>query len=348
MTTRISQRRRAARSRAGLVRLDTVLISFGHIGGRSVRHCYDERATKGCDRWTSATGWRTGSRPTAPTCGRWPTGCSARVSEADDAVQEAWLRLSRSDAAEIENLGGVADDRRRAGLASTCCARARRGARSRLGPHVPEPIVSREDGVDPEHEALLADSVGLALLVVLETLGPAERLAFVLHDMFAVPFDEIAPIVDRSPDGDAAARAAARAAAFAGPRRRRTPTSPPARGRRRLPRRRARRRLRGARSRCSTPTSCCAPTAGRCAPARRGRSAARRPWPSRRARLRAAFAALRPACARQRCRRLRRRAARPAARGRRASRSRAGRSSRSTCSPTLPACGRLDLAVLDD
>jgi RNA polymerase sigma-70 factor (ECF subfamily) len=68
-----------------------------------------------------------------------------------------------------------------------------------LGPHVPEPIVSREDGVDPEHEALLADSVGLALLVVLETLTPPERLAFVLHDMFAVPFDEIAPIVGRSP-----------------------------------------------------------------------------------------------------------------------------------------------------
>jgi DNA-directed RNA polymerase specialized sigma24 family protein len=68
-----------------------------------------------------------------------------------------------------------------------------------LGPHLPEPIISREDGVDPEHEALLADAVGLALLVVLETLAPPERLAFVLHDMFAVPFDEIAPIVGRSP-----------------------------------------------------------------------------------------------------------------------------------------------------
>jgi RNA polymerase sigma-70 factor (ECF subfamily) len=70
-----------------------------------------------------------------------------------------------------------------------------------LGVHIPEPIIDRADGVDPEHEALLADSVGLALLVVLETLSPPERLAFVLHDMFGVPFDEIAPIVNRSPDG---------------------------------------------------------------------------------------------------------------------------------------------------
>jgi RNA polymerase sigma factor (sigma-70 family) len=121
------------------------------------------------------------------------------VSEADDAVQEAWLRLNRrSDPGELENL--------RAWL-TTVVARVSldmlRSRRSRredsLDTHVPEPIVSREDGVDPEHEALLADSVGLALQVVLETLSPAERLAFVLHDMFAVPFDEIAPIVDRSP-----------------------------------------------------------------------------------------------------------------------------------------------------
>jgi RNA polymerase sigma factor (sigma-70 family) len=120
------------------------------------------------------------------------------VSEADDAVQEAWLRLSRSEAGELENL--------RAWLTTVVgrvCLDMLRSRRSRheepLGPHVPEPIVSREDEVDPEHEALLADSVGLALLVVLETLTPAERLAFVLHDMFAVPFDEIAPIVGRSP-----------------------------------------------------------------------------------------------------------------------------------------------------
>ena len=120
------------------------------------------------------------------------------VSEADDAVQESWLRLSRSNTAEIKNL--------RAWL-TTVVARVSldmlRSRKSRgeepLGPHVPEPIVSRADGVDPEYEALLADSVGLALLVVLETLAPPERLAFVLHDMFAVPFDEIAPLVERSP-----------------------------------------------------------------------------------------------------------------------------------------------------
>jgi RNA polymerase sigma-70 factor (ECF subfamily) len=113
-------------------------------------------------------------------------------------VQEAWLRLSRSQTDDVENL--------RAWLTTVVARvcldmlRSRRARREEpFGPHLPEPIVSREDGVDPEHEALLADSVGLALLVVLETLGPAERLAFVLHDMFAVPFDEIAPIVGRSP-----------------------------------------------------------------------------------------------------------------------------------------------------
>jgi RNA polymerase sigma factor (sigma-70 family) len=121
------------------------------------------------------------------------------LSEADDAVQEAWLRLSRSDADEIENLGG---------WLTTVVARVsldmlRSRDRRPEDPadlRVPEPIVDRADGTDPEHEALLADSVGLALLVVLDTLKPAERLAFVLHDIFGVPFDEIAPIVDRSPD----------------------------------------------------------------------------------------------------------------------------------------------------
>jgi RNA polymerase sigma factor (sigma-70 family) len=120
------------------------------------------------------------------------------VSEADDAVQESWLRLSRSDASDIDNM--------RAWLTTVVARvsldmlRSRRSRREEpLGPHVPEPIVSREDEVDPEHEVLLGDSVGLALLVVLETLSPVERLAFVLHDMFGVPFDEIAPIVDRSP-----------------------------------------------------------------------------------------------------------------------------------------------------
>src|SRR5262245_28821623 len=121
------------------------------------------------------------------------------VSEADDAVQEAYLRLSRTDAGAIENLG--------AWLTTVVARISLNALRSRgtrreepIGVRVPEPVIDREDGTDPEHEALLADSIGLALLVVLETLTPAERIAFVLHDMFAMPFDEIAPIVDRSPD----------------------------------------------------------------------------------------------------------------------------------------------------
>src|SRR5438128_3193589 len=120
------------------------------------------------------------------------------MSEADDAVQESWLRLSRSDTSGVENLGGWLTT-----VVARVCLDMLRSRESRheepLDEHVPDPIVSREDGIDPEHEALLADSVGLALLVVLDTLNPAERLAFVLHDLFAVPFDEIAPIVGRSP-----------------------------------------------------------------------------------------------------------------------------------------------------
>src|SRR5438874_2086648 len=120
------------------------------------------------------------------------------LSEADDAVQEAWLRLARSDAAEIENLGAwLTTVVARVSLNMLRSRANRRG--QALGPYVPEPIVDSADGTDPEHEALLADSVGLALLVVLETLTPPERLAFVLHDMFGVPFEEIAPIVDRTP-----------------------------------------------------------------------------------------------------------------------------------------------------
>jgi RNA polymerase sigma factor (sigma-70 family) len=119
------------------------------------------------------------------------------MSEADDAVQEAWLRLSRAHEG-VENLGGwLTTVVARISLDMLRSRNARR--EEPLGVHVPEPIVSRADPLDPEHEALLADSVGLALLVVLETLEPAERLAFVLHDMFAVPFDQIAPIVERSP-----------------------------------------------------------------------------------------------------------------------------------------------------
>ena len=121
------------------------------------------------------------------------------LSEAEDAVQEAWLRLSRSDAEEIENLGGwLTTVVARVSLNMLRSRTARR--EEPLGVHIPDPIVDPAEGTDPEHEALLGDSVGLALLVVLETLTPAERLAFVLHDMFAVPFDEIAAIVDRSPE----------------------------------------------------------------------------------------------------------------------------------------------------
>ena len=120
------------------------------------------------------------------------------LSEADDAVQEAWLRLSRQEATGIENLGGwLTTVVARVSLNMLKARRARR--EEPMGVYMADPIVSHESGVDPEQEALLVDSVGLALLVVLETLDPAERLAFVLHDMFGVPFDEIALIVRRSP-----------------------------------------------------------------------------------------------------------------------------------------------------
>ena len=121
------------------------------------------------------------------------------LSEADDAVQEAWLRLNRSDADAIENLDAWLTTV--VARVSLNILRARRTRREEpLEGQLPEPILDRADGMNPEHEALLADSVGLALLVVLETLSPPERLAFVLHDMFAVPFEEIAPIVNRSPE----------------------------------------------------------------------------------------------------------------------------------------------------
>ena len=117
------------------------------------------------------------------------------LSEADDAVQEAWLRLSRSGADGVENLGGWLTTV----VARVCLDMLRSRKSQREEPLDARPAESREDGIDPEQEALLADSVGLALLVVLETLAPAERLAFVLHDMFDMPFDEIATIVGRSP-----------------------------------------------------------------------------------------------------------------------------------------------------
>ncbi|HYT87210.1 MAG TPA: sigma-70 family RNA polymerase sigma factor, partial [Gemmataceae bacterium] len=119
------------------------------------------------------------------------------LSEADDAVQEAWLHLSRSDRSSVTNLGGWLTT-----VVARICLDMLRARKSRreesLEASGPEPITRRESGIDPEHEALLADSVGLALLVVLDTLNPAERLAFVLHDIFGVPFDEIARVVERS------------------------------------------------------------------------------------------------------------------------------------------------------
>jgi RNA polymerase sigma-70 factor (ECF subfamily) len=120
------------------------------------------------------------------------------LSEADDAVQEAWLRLSRSDASAIENMGGWLTT-----VVGRVCLNMLRSRQARpqselLEVHVPDPVVALPGSADPEQEALLADSVGLALLVVLDALGPAERLAFVLHDVFGVPFADIANMLDRS------------------------------------------------------------------------------------------------------------------------------------------------------
>src|SRR5262245_53788574 len=120
------------------------------------------------------------------------------LSEADDAVQEAWVRLNRTRTGEIDNLGGWLTTV--VGRVSLNMLRSRKVRREEpLDVHLPDPIVDRADGMNPEHEALLADSVGLALLVVLDTLSPPERLSYVLHDMFAVPFDQIAPILHRLP-----------------------------------------------------------------------------------------------------------------------------------------------------
>ena len=120
------------------------------------------------------------------------------VTEADDAVQEAWIRLSRSDTSDVDNLRAWLTT-----VTARVCLNLLRTRRTRreasLETHVPDPVVSPEEGMDPEQEALLGDSVGLAMLVVLDSLTPPERIAFVLHDVFAVPFDEIAPIVARTP-----------------------------------------------------------------------------------------------------------------------------------------------------
>jgi RNA polymerase sigma factor (sigma-70 family) len=120
------------------------------------------------------------------------------VTEADDAVQDAWLRLSRSGADDVENLGGWLTT-----VVARVCLNMLRSRNARreesFGVHLPDPIVSRDGELQPEEEALLADSVGLALLVVLDTVTPAERLAFVLHDTFELQFEEIAPMVGRTP-----------------------------------------------------------------------------------------------------------------------------------------------------
>jgi RNA polymerase sigma-70 factor (ECF subfamily) len=131
------------------------------------------------------------------------------VAEADDAVQESWLRVSRADTSTVENLGGWLTTV----VARVCldALRARRSRREEYSPDRLPDVLVDVDEVDPEHEALLADSVGVALLVVLQTLSPAERLAFVLHDTFGVPFEEIAPVVGRTPG--AARKLASRARA---------------------------------------------------------------------------------------------------------------------------------------
>jgi RNA polymerase sigma-70 factor (ECF subfamily) len=121
------------------------------------------------------------------------------LTEADDAVQEAWLRLARADTSGVDDFGAWLTTI--VARVSLNMLRARQGRPEEpLGPHVPEPVIDPAEGTDPEHEALLADAVGLALLVVLHTLSPAERLAYVLHDMFDMPFGQIAPIVERSPE----------------------------------------------------------------------------------------------------------------------------------------------------
>ena len=214
------------------------------------------------------------------------------LTEADDAVQDTWLRVSRAGASEVENLGGWLTT-----IVARVCLNMLRSRNTRreesLGVHLPDPVISPEGEPQPEEEALLADSVGLALLVVLDTLSPAERLAFVLHDMFELPFEEIAPMVGRSPDGGAGSSPAGPGAGSKAPRcRRPTPTSlvnerwsTPSSG-----------RHAGVTStpssRCSTPTSCCDPTLAPGAPPPPGWSVARRPSPARRSSARSR----RPGC----------------------------------------------------
>ena len=193
------------------------------------------------------------------------------LDEADDAVQEAWLRLSRADTSRVDNLRGWLTT-----VVARVCLDMLRSRKSRreepLGAELPEPVPG------PEHEVMLADSVGLALLVVLETLTPAERVAFVLHDLFDLPFDEIAPIVGRTP-------AAARQLASRGRRRVHGGTAVSG-GNHTRQREVVDAFLAASRGvnwtpcwRCSIRTSCCAQTVPPCGSGRRARSAERRPWP---------------------------------------------------------------------
>ena len=239
---------------------------------------------RGCDRWTRTSGWPNASRSTGPHLRSVAYRMLGSLTEADDAVQDAWLRVSRAGADDVENLGGWLTT-----IVARVCLNMLRSRNVRreesFGVRLPDPIVSPDGQLQPEDEAVLADSVGLALLVVLDTLTPAERLAFVLHDMFELPFEEIAPMVGRLPT--AARQLASRA-------RRRVkgadiPAPDPDLARQRevvdaffLAARG--RRLRSARRACSTRTSCCAPTSAPGARPPPGWFAAQRPWPGRRSR----------------------------------------------------------------
>ena len=204
------------------------------------------------------------------------------LTEADDAVQDTWLRLSRSGAHEVENLGGWLTTV----VARVCLnmLRARTVRREEsLAVHVPDPLVRPDGDLQPEEAALLAEAVSLALLVVLDTLAPAERVAFVLHDMFAVPFEEIAPLVERTPTAARQLASRARRRSRAPPYRLRTPISHVnARwstlsswlrvGAMSMPS-----------SPCSIPTSCCASMRAPGTPQPPWCSRAQPPWPGRQA-----------------------------------------------------------------
>ena len=211
------------------------------------------------------------------------------LTEADDAVQDAWLRLSRSDASGVDNLSAWLTT-----IVARVCLNVLRSRQARreepMGVHVPDAVISSASGTNPEEEALLADSVGLALQVVLDTLAPAERLAFVLHDMFDLPFDEIAPMLDRSPatTRQLASRARRRVRGAdvqgvgAGP-----APMPLASARSSMPSSPRPTTVTSKHSsRSSTRMSCCGPTGERRIRTFRWCSAARPPWPSGRSRSR--------------------------------------------------------------